>query len=641
MGIFAVMIDDATVQRIFEVANIYEVVSDFVSLKKRGANYTGCCPFHNEKTPSFSVSPAKGIYKCFGCGRGGNAVNFIMEHEQISYLDALKYLAKKYGIQVEERELSPEQKKAQGERESMLLAVKYASDFFTYQLHNTEEGRTIGLSYFEHRGLSKASIEKFGLGYSPQGWDALTKAAIEKGYKQEFLVKTGLTINHEKGLFDRFRTRVIFPIHDIAGKVIGFGGRTMSADKNVAKYLNSPESVVYHKSNTLYGIYHAKKSIVQKDRCYMVEGYLDVITMHARGLENTVASSGTSLTVEQIRLLRRLTNNITIIYDGDAAGIKASIRGIDLVLEEGLNVRVVPLPEGEDPDTFAGARTQSEIEAYIATHEVDFISFKTQLLLESAANDPVERARLTNDIVHSIALIPDGVTRSLYVRETSIRMRVDEALLYGEMTRARMQVAGKSPDKANSGTARTMARGVCEEEERLLVRYLIMFGNKELYVEERDGINQTVTIGDFITRELGEDELEFMEPVLNNILKEYRANMKGAGFVPERFFATHVNTQISSLVASIICEPYELSKIWNTPTSGTATEESLLTDLVPKAMDTYKMRRLEVMTRETDAKILELQAQGSDEILEWLKRKSMLDRIRLKLNAKLKRTGIH
>ena len=372
----------------------------------------------------------------------------------------------------------------------------------------------------------------------------------------------------------------------------------------------------------------------------MVEGYLDVITMHARGLENTVASSGTSLTVEQIRLLRRLTNNITIIYDGDAAGIKASIRGIDLVLEEGLNVRVVPLPEGEDPDTFAGARTQAEIEAYIAANEVDFISFKTQLLMESAVNDPVERARLTNDIVHSIALIPDGVTRSLYVRETSIRMRVDEALLYGEMMRARALVAGKV-DSRNSNQAPRVARGVCEEEERLVVRYLILFGNKELYVEQRDGVDQTVTVGEFIIRELSEDELEFTEPLLNLILNEFRANYGGLAFVPERFFATHVNVQISSLVASIICEPYELSRMWNTASSGTATEESLLKDLVPKAMDTYKMKRLELMTREADAKILELQAQGSEEILEWLKRKSLLDRIRLKLNAKLKRTGIH
>lgn len=634
------MIDDSTVQRIFDTTNIYEVVSDFVSLKKRGANYLGCCPFHNEKTPSFSVSPVKGIYKCFGCGRGGNAVNFIMEHEQITYIEALKYLARKYNITIEEREMSPEQKRAQSERESMLLVTKYAADFFIYQLHHTDEGRTVGLSYFKHRGVDEASIEKFGLGYSPQAWDALTKTALEKGYRQEFLVKTGLTINHEKGLFDRFRTRIIFPIHDIAGKVIGFGGRTMSADKNIAKYLNSPESEVYHKSNTLYGIYHAKKNIVQQDRCYMVEGYLDVITLHARGIENAVASSGTSLTVEQIRLIRRLTSNITIIYDGDSAGIKASLRGIDLVLEEGLNVRVVPLPEGEDPDTFARERTKGEIESYIAHHEMDFINFKTQLLLEHAANDPVERARLTNDIVRSIALIPDGVTRSLYVRETSTRMRVDETLLYEEMMRARAQVSSRQPESVKPALQRT-PRGMCEEEERLLVRYLLLYGNKELYAEPREGIVRSISVGAFIIKELSEDELVFMEPTLNTILKEYANNVANSGFTPERYFTNHQEIKISTMVASIICEPYELSKIWNQKENTGSNEELHLKEYVPKAIDIYKMRRLELMTREADAKILELQAQGDEGIIEWIKRKSMLDRIRIKLNEKLKRTGIH
>ena len=333
------MIDQATIQKIFDAADIYEVISDFVSLKKRGVNYVGCCPFHNEKTGSFTVSPSKGIYKCFGCGKGGNAVNFIMEHEQLSYVEALRWLAAKYNIIIEEKELSEHEKQEKSERESMLIVTNYAEEFFVQQLLHTDEGKSVGLGYFRRRGLDDRTIEKFGLGYCPETWDGFTKAALEKGYKKEFLVKTGLTIESERGLFDRFRARVMFPIRDLAGKIIAFGGRIMTNDKKSAKYLNSPESEIYHKSRTLYGIYFAKKSIVQHNRCYLVEGYLDVISFHQKGIENTVASSGTSLTIEQIRLIRRLTPNVTIIYDGDAAGIKASLRGIDLVLEEGLNVR--------------------------------------------------------------------------------------------------------------------------------------------------------------------------------------------------------------------------------------------------------------------------------------------------------------
>ena len=423
------MIDQATIQKICDAADIYEVVSDFVSLKKRGVNYLGLCPFHNEKTGSFTVSPAKGIYKCFGCGKGGNAVNFIMEHEQMSYVEALKYLAEKYHIPVEEKELTEEQRKEKTERESMLIVSSYANEYFQYQLGNTDEGRSVGLGYLRQRGISDEMIRKFGLGYNPEGWGAFTKAAQEKGYKKEFLVKTGLTIENEKGLFDRFRARVMFPVFDLAGKVIAFGGRTMTADKKISKYLNSPESEIYHKSKTLYGIFLAKKSIVQQDRCILVEGYTDVISFHAKGIENVVASSGTSLTIEQIRLIRRLTPNVTIIYDGDAAGIKASLRGIDLVLEEGLNVRVLLLPDGEDPDSFARSHTPQDLADFIANNETDFINFKTKLLLGTAGDDPVERARLITDIVRSIAKIPDNIVRSVYVRETAHQLDVEDRVL--------------------------------------------------------------------------------------------------------------------------------------------------------------------------------------------------------------------
>ncbi len=433
------MIDQATIQKIFDAADIYEVVSDFVSLKKRGVNYLGLCPFHNEKTGSFTVSPAKGIYKCFGCGKGGNAVNFIMEHEQMSYVEALKYLAEKYHIPVEEKELTEEQIKEKTERESMLIVSAHANEYFQYQLWNTDEGRSVGLGYLRQRGISDEMIRKFGLGYNPEGWGAFTKAAQEKGYKKEFLVKTGLTIENEKGLFDRFRARVMFPVLDLAGKVIAFGGRTMTSDKKISKYLNSPESEIYHKSKTLYGIFFAKKSIVQQDRCILVEGYTDVISFHAKGIENVVASSGTSLTIEQIRLIRRLTPNVTIIYDGDAAGIKASLRGIDLVLEEGLNVRVLLLPDGEDPDSFARSHTPQELSDFIANNETDFINFKTKLLLGSAGDDPVERARLITDIVRSIAKIPDNIVRSVYVRETAHQMDVEERVLYTEIAKVRLK----------------------------------------------------------------------------------------------------------------------------------------------------------------------------------------------------------
>ena len=646
------MIDQATIQKIFDAADIYEVVSDFVHLKKRGVNYVGCCPFHNEKTGSFTVSPAKGIYKCFGCGKGGNAVNFIMEHEQMSYVEALRYLAARYNITIEEKELSEEEKKEKSERESMLIVTNYAEQFFVDQLLHTDEGKSVGLSYLHKRGLDLTTIEKFGLGYCPEKWDSLTQSALSSGYKKEYLVKTGLTIESEKGLFDRFRARVIFPIRDIAGKIIAFGGRIMTNDKKSAKYLNSPESEIYHKSRTLYGIYFAKKSIVQHNRCYLVEGYLDVISFHRKGIENTVASSGTSLTIEQIRLIRRLTPNVTIIYDGDAAGIKASLRGIDLVLEEGLNVRVVLLPDGEDPDSFSQSRSPQELSDYIAQHETDFINFKTRLLLGQAGSDPIEKARLITDIVRSISLIPDNITRSVYIRETATQMQVEESILYNEIARIR---TGKNAEAAhynyivrhelNPSVKKTpptpaSTDNLCETEEMVLIRYLLLFGNQELYEDSRNGFPYSLSVGEYIIEELAEDDLELFHPGLCEIQKEYRIHYKTAGFIPAKFFSGHTNPQISSTVASILSEPYELSKMW-TGDSTALKEETVLSELLPKIVDNYKMRRLEIMTREADNKILELQNSGkSNEILPWIIKKSTINRIRAKLNEKLGRTGI-
>lgn len=648
------MIDQATIQKIFDATDIYEVVSDFVSLKKRGVNYVGCCPFHNEKTGSFTVSPSKGIYKCFGCGKGGNAVNFIMEHEQMSYVEALRYLAARYNITIEEKELSEEEKKEKSERESMLIVTNYAEQYFTAQLFNSDEGKSVGLEYLHKRGLDDPTIEKFGLGYCPEKWDGLTRAALDKGYKKEYLVKTGLTIESEKGLFDRFRARVIFPIRDIAGKTIAFGGRIMTNDKKSAKYLNSPESEIYHKSRTLYGIYFAKKSIVQHNRCYLVEGYLDVISFHKKGIENTVASSGTSLTIEQIRLIRRLTPNVTIIYDGDAAGIKASLRGIDLVLEEGLNVRVLLLPDGEDPDSFSQSRTSEELSEYLVNHETDFITFKTKLLLGQAGNDPIEKARLITDIVKSISLIPDSITRSVYVRETATLMQVEENVLYNEIARIR---TGKNAEIAhqyyadkqhlpqkvsvNEPAKSYSTEKLCETEEMVLIRYLLLFGNQELYEEKQDDILRSVSVGEYIIEELSEDDLEMFNPELCEIQKEYQAHYKSVGFIPAKFFIGHSDPSISRIAADILSEPYELSKIWNERDSDSMKEERILTELLPKIVDNYKMRRIEIMTREADNKILELQNNGNgDAILTWIKKKSAINRIRARLNEKLGRTGV-
>lgn len=644
------MIDQATIQKIFDRADVYEVVSDFVSLKKRGVNYVGCCPFHNEKTGSFTVSPAKGIYKCFGCGKGGNAVNFIMEHEQLSYVEALKWLAAKYNIIIEEKELSEHEKQEKSERESMLIVTNYAEDFFVYQLFHTDEGKSVGLGYFHRRGLDDKTIEKFGLGYCPEAWDGLTKAAQTKGYKKEFLIKTGLTIESERGLFDRFRARVMFPIRDLAGKIIAFGGRIMTNDKKSAKYLNSPESEIYHKSRTLYGIYFAKKSIVQHNRCYLVEGYLDVISFHQKGIENTVASSGTSLTIEQIRLIRRLTPNVTIIYDGDAAGIKASLRGIDLVLEEGLNVRVVSLPEGEDPDSYAQAHTAEEVLEYITAHETDFINFKTKLLLEQAGNDPIERAKLITDIVKSISLIPDNITRSVYVQETANQMKVEEKVLYTEIARIRKEKVGdftpvhyQAPSQQTPKITLTPSgKGEltpCDAEERMLIRYLLLFGERELYEDEQDGTLCSVSVGEYIIGELAEDELLLMNPKLQEIQREYRQQCHDQGFLPGKYFTGHPDPEICSTVADLLSEPYELSKIWSVKDTSARTEETMLGELLPKIVDNYKMRRIEMMCKEADDRILGCQNTGDfEQMVEWVKKKNDMVKVRARLNEKLKRT---
>lgn len=457
------MIDQPTIDRILDAANIVDVVSEFVTLRKRGVNYVGLCPFHADKSPSFYVSPSKNICKCFACGEGGTSVHFIMKHEQLSYFDALRFLAKKYNIEIQERELTEKEKQVRNDRESMLIVNAWAQQYFSTLLHEHLEGKSVGLRYFAERGLREEVIRKFQLGYSLDARDALYKTAMKSGYKKEFLEKTGLVIAYDNGnVNDRFRGRVIFPVHTLSGKVVAFGGRVLKKDEKTAKYVNSPESEIYHKSNELYGIYFAKQAIVKQDRCFLVEGYMDVIGMHQAGMENVVASSGTALTQGQIRLIHRFTNNITVLYDGDAAGIKAALRGIDMLLEEGMNIKVVLLPDGEDPDSFARSHSATEFAEFIRQNETDFIRFKTKLLLADAGNDPIKRSSLITDIIRTVAIIPDNIARSVYIRECSATMEIDEQVLLNEVNKIRLKKEENRPSayprNGKQGTAPTASR---------------------------------------------------------------------------------------------------------------------------------------------------------------------------------------
>jgi len=631
------MIDHNTIQRIIDTAEIVDVVSDFVSLKKRGVNYLGLCPFHNEKTPSFTVSAAKGIYKCFGCGKGGSAVNFIMEHEHLGYPDALKFLAKKYHIEIIEKELTTEELQQQNERDSLLVVTKFANTYFQEKLHKHSDGRAIGLSYFKERGFRDEIIEKFELGYSLDIRDAFSKAAIEKGYKLEFLEKAGFTIVKEDDKFDRFRARVMFPIHGLSGNVIGFGGRVLKKDEKTAKYLNSPESEIYHKSKVLYGMFQAKTAITQTDKCYLVEGYTDVISMHQSGIENVVASSGTSLTVDQIRLIKRFTPNVTIIYDGDAAGIKASIRGIDLVLEQGMNVRVLLLPENEDPDSFAKSHSASELLAFIQKNEEDFITFKTRLLSKDAKNDPVKKASLISDIVHSISVIPDGIIRTVYIKECSTILSIDEKILYSEINKIRRKTAESETKKFSSPsevykTATTAVPSFvegysAEHQEREIIRLLLHYGDQILYSYQEDKFDEPrhVKVAEYVINEILNDDLEFKNLVYKQIFQEYLDGM-GKDILPEsKQFINHTDPEISNLAADLLSPSYTLSKIFKKGGILIETEEMKLKQIVPETIVAYKRKILEIAQQDSSEKLRIAQENKiSDEELNTIQKEFML-----------------
>jgi len=562
------MILKSTIDRIMEATDIVEVIGEFVQLKKRGANYVGLSPFANERTPSFTVSPAKGIFKDFSSGKGGSAVTFLMELEKFTYPEALKWLAKKYSIEVEETVETAENKEEENRRESLMIVSSYAAKFFHESLLDTDEGKAIGLSYFKERGFSSDTIKKFELGYSPDQWEAFTGQALKEGYLEEFLTESGLSVKRDNGsLYDRYRGRVMFPIHSFTGRVIAFGGRTLKSDKNVPKYVNSPESEIYHKSSVLYGLHFAKKSIREEDNCYLVEGYADVISVHQAGIENVVASSGTSLTVDQIRLIGRLTKNITILYDGDAAGIKASLRGLDMILEEGLNVKVVLFPDGHDPDSYVRLVGTNGFKKHIEDNKKDFILYKTTLLLKEVGNDPIKKSEVIRDIVESIAKIPDSIKASVFIKECSSILQIDERALLSELNKMRQAKAKKDSQQPNGRMVTPVEEYPLDEpiqeerketssQEKEIVRLLLLYGNKMI---DWDGIANTY-IGPFMIAEL--NDVEFEHPASKAFIEIYSKEVENGVLPEEQHFIHYPDKDIVDLVVTLIATKYTLSENW-------------------------------------------------------------------------------
>lgn len=683
------MIPQDTVNRILDAAQIVDVVGDFVTLKKRGANYIACCPFHNEKTPSFSVSPSKGIYKCFGCGKSGTAVGFVMEHESLTYVEALKYLASKYHIEVVEKEESAEDIAQRQKNESLLLVSEFAGKFFQDSMQ-TPEGQNIAYQYFRSRGLEDETIRKYGLGWAPIGRKALTEAARSAGYKEDFLIETGLSIRYDDGrLVDRFHDRVIFPIHSVSGRVIAFGGRTLKTDKSIAKYVNSPETEIYVKSRSLYGIYFAKSEISRKDKCILVEGYLDVLSMHQLGITNVVASSGTSLTVEQIRLIHKFTDNVTIIYDGDGAGIHAALRGIGLVLKEGMNVKVVLLPDGQDPDDFAKKHTLEEVQDYIAENECDFIVFKTDLLLDDAGNDPLKRAELINDIADTVALIPDAVKRAVYVRSCAARFEIDEQILAERISRTRTEMILADKKQEERERQREAARRQtpayqqgeplpplddvpppmpedyadygdytdvpppvydvpevqgsivldapimvpCEKE---LLGFILEDGCTTLKFDRDSKFydpDESVNVAEFIDAALAGES--FMNSSFAKVYDEY-FRLYDEGLEQDQIRTRLLNSQdmeISEVAKELLIEKYQLTvKAFE---DSLTTNDTRLVMYVPKSLMTYQCRKLELKVKELTSEMM--QTSDMERQMEIMATIGEYNRARTRLNNELGR----
>jgi DNA primase len=626
------LIPKETIQEIVDTARVEEVVGEFVNLKKRGTTYVGLCPFHNEKTPSFTVTPKRGIYKCFGCGKGGDVVNFLMEHEHFNYPEALKYLAKKYNITVEEEEQTAEMVQEQQEKESLFLVNDFAAKYFAHNLFNTDQGKAIGLTYFKERGFREDIIRKFQLGYAIDEWDNFTAHALQQGYKLEYLKKTGLTIVKEEKQYDRFRGRVLFPIQNLSGRILGFGGRTLSSDKSVPKYVNSPESEVYNKSKVLYGINHAKSAIIAADNCYLVEGYTDVISLHQTGIENVVASSGTALTNDQIRLISRYTKNITILYDGDEAGIKASFRGIDLILEQGMNVKIVLFPEGEDPDSYARRHRTSEVQNFITGQAVNFIIFKTNLLLKEASGDPIKKSALIREIVGSIALIPDPIIRSVYIQECAALMEIAEQTLMNALNQIRRKRFDKRIKEQKAPETESFVQPfvipvekeqstdfhTTENHEREIIRLLMQYGDKKLIFEhkEEDGDIQRMEVDAawFIIKDLENDEISMQNQLYQNVLATATTQVELGNLPDSKFYLQHEDKNIASLAADLLSEKYVLDN-WESVKIKVKTEEDKLMIAVTGAILSLKLRVLE---RQYEASLKALKSETSEEEIELL-----------------------
>lgn len=600
------MIDKSTIQRILDATDIVDVVKEFVTLRKSGANYKGLCPFHNEKTPSFTVSPARQLCKCFSCGKGGNAVSFVMELEQMTYPEAIKWLGRRVGIEVQDKEMTDEERVAQSTRESMFAVNEWANRFFQDTLHNGVDGVAQGMAYLRSRGIRDDMIAKFGLGFSPQQREALAHAALSHGFKEEYLLKTGVCYKKDGSgqLCDRFHGRVIFPVFTVSGKVVAFGGRILSADKNIAKYVNSPESEIYSKSHELYGLYQAKSAIVKQGNCFLVEGYTDVISMHQSGIENVVASSGTSLTEGQVRLLHRFTENITVLYDGDAAGIKASLRGIDMLLSEGLNVKVLLLPDGDDPDSFARKHRADELRAYIDQHQVDFIKFKTDLLLSDAKGDPLKRAELIEDVVKSISVIPNRIVQQTYIQECAQKLQVAEELIVGEINKQRVakrngtqrtESSGEARKEAPSPTPLPLSVPMVQREEELLVTMVIRYANLPIKCHTEEDEEREIPVAQFISEQLQTDNMQLPSAPCRQILEEALSHCTDNEWNPTVYFNQHTNVEISTLASRLSEVPFALS---SNQQAQYVEERYRLEEVVPRLVHDFKHAVIKVRLKE-------------------------------------------
>ena len=645
------MISRSTIDRIFQAILIEDVVGEFVHLKKSGSSYRGLSPFVNEKTPSFFVVPAKGIYKDFSSGKGGNAIDFLMQHEKLTYPEALRWLANRYNIEIEEESQTEEQKAEKSEREQLSVVTDYANKYFQDQMYNSEMGRAIGLSYFESRGFREDTLKKFQLGYCPDGWDKMSQAALSAGHSLTYLLKTGLTREKDGSPYDFFRGRVMFPIHNVSGKVIAFGGRTLKAEKDIAKYFNSPESDLYHKSNTLYGLHLAKNAMVKEDNCFLVEGYTDVIALHQAGVENVVASSGTSLTEGQIRLIRRFTQNITILYDGDKAGIKASFRGIDMILKEGMNVRVATFPDGDDPDSYSRKHSSEEIQLYVNDNAKDFIRYKTALLLEEVGNDPIKKAGLIRGIVDSIALIPDAIKRSVFVQDCSQIMGIGEPVLFLELNKSLQENLKKGPGKpvsSEEGGVHTTVEAPtpfdetipipdalnAEAQERDFLRILLMYGEYEMPIEivNEEGKREVIhlSVADYLIGNLEHDFMTLQSEVYSKMLKEYLELVEDNQMPSHHNFTSHEEESVRSEAVNVLTTRHQISENWKTKHGIlTESEEYVIGKAAKDCLFRMKMRHVQIAAR-----AIESQLEGEsneDEVMILLAEKKRLDEVRKQL----------